>query len=294
MRAASDCLVDAVCPMARYASLVLAAVDARERDVPCFHLLRGTGVPIDRARARRCFESEVHAEGSCRQSTPSLARLELAMLSGSKSVLAGCLDDTAVEVGRTEPGKIDVCDTGLGLTTLHMVACVQLEHDELAVRAAALHKAFLARFGKTRWASLSAASRAHADYAHDTAECVGELYAGGTMQPIQILSAEASILSARLERWESFLRSIEREAPNAAAARKRMLAKRKAALEMPPPVTIGGSWTKPSWQARLSKNEEAYAAYRAKELALVHELGGASEALMDVERTNDLTMLESP
>jgi len=115
------------------------------------------------------------------------------------------------------------------------------------------------------------------------------------MQPIQISSAELAVLSARLERWQSLLGGRESKA-EPAAARARLLAKRDEVMQMAPPATIGGSWTDTAWRARLRMNEKAYAPYRAKELALVRAVGGESskrlEALIDVERTNDLAMLE--
>lgn len=277
MRAASECLGDAACPMEKYAKLVLAAEDARERGVPCFHLLRGTGVPADPERARSCFEREVQEEGSCGGSSPSLARLELALLSSDSrdDLFADCFADASVgAVGRAPRRKADpfICDGELALTTLHMVGCVQLELSELEVRASALDKAMLARFGDARLASFRAASGALAVHARDMADLVGELYAGGSMQPIQIASAEAGILSARLERWQSVLDGKAGEAPS--GARARLLTERERVMQMAPPVSIGSSWTVPAWRARLRKNEEAYAPYRAKELALVRALAG--------------------
>jgi hypothetical protein len=284
--------------MERYTSLVLAAEDAREHGVPCFHLMRGTGVPRDLERARSCFERHVQAEGGCGGSSPSLTRLELGLLSSNKDLFADCFADGSVEaVGRAPTEKADphICDDGFAMTTLHMVACVQLDLDELEVRASAVDKAVLARFGDARHASFREASADLAAYARDMADLVGELYAGGSMQPIQISSAELAVLSARLERWQSLLGGRESKA-EPAAARARLLAKRDEVMQMAPPATIGGSWTDTAWRARLRMNEKAYAPYRAKELALVRAVGGESskrlEALIDVERTNDLAMLE--
>lgn len=80
MVAARACLLDPSCTMERYAGLVFAASDAEDPKVPCLDLVRGSGVPIDLKRARACLVRSIAREGDCGGSSPSLERLQLALL----------------------------------------------------------------------------------------------------------------------------------------------------------------------------------------------------------------------
>lgn len=306
--AASRCLEDPDCAMPRYASLALAAVDAGDRGPPCLALMRGIGVPVDAARARACLEREVPREAGCGGSSPSLERLQLAILRGTEgsvedgmAVLDGCFADATVqatadalrayeEQGRWPRPSLQICDAELAQTTLHMVQCLQLERDELEVRGYALDKAIATRWGRGMAERHRAVRRAHADYVRDAAIVVGERFGGGSMQPIQVAAAEIGLTTRRLERWEALVRGARLDAPVSEAARSELLAARRRALEEEPPSTFLGAWTNATWQARIRDNERAYAPYRAKELAFASALGRRDELepLVDAERTDTL------
>jgi hypothetical protein len=315
LAAAARCSSNPACTMDRRAEWLLAAVDAGEADVPCFAFLRGVGVPVDAVRARRCLERQVRSEGDCGGSSPSLARLQLAILRGAGaggslqtvsalSLFDGCFGDASVSEAHSAIGAyardgdwradgVHVCDAGLAQTTLHMVRCMALSLGELEVRATALDKAVHARWGAGLGRRFRRVSLLHTRYAGDTAQCVGARFGGGSMEPLQIFGAELGARRQRLERWEALTRSDELDVPSSERAHAELLAERKNAFAAGPPATIGRTWSEAEWRARLADNEQIYAPYRAMELALLDALpeGRPVVSLLDSERAKDLSML---
>lgn len=317
MPAAVACLLDASCSMDRYASLVLAAVDAGESVDACRDLLVGTGVPVDEARSRKCYEVQVAAQGPCRGGSPFNERLQLALLllAGrggpvssveASKLLEGCFEDGSVQgmatlVEARASGKsvdlssVELCAAGRAETTLHMVGCLRGELHEVDVRERALEKAIRARFGAAVALAFRTIGADHDAYAAFASDIVGDPYAGGTMQPLQVLGARVGIRLGRIERWETLTRGEPLSAPDAPTARAELLRARDATLAMDPPQTVGRTFTAPQWRARLFAGEKVYGAYRAKELALVKTIDAMDpvrvEAAMDVERKHALDMV---
>jgi hypothetical protein len=304
--AADKCLSDATCPMDRYAGLLVAAVDAGEAGVSCAQLIRGVGVAKDLPRARACSAKAVEREGDCGKSSPSLDRLELALLmtlgqggpqtsADARRTLEGCFDDGSVMavlgiIEGQEKGKppaldsIDVCRAGLAITTLHMVSCQQIELKLGDVRENALRKALLGRFDAKWLAAYDAASKDHAKYAATLADAASDLFRNGTLATVQHPSTLIFASERRRRRWEELLRDGKPTLPAADEARKKVLAERDAAPER--------GQADAGWKKLVKENEKAYAPYRAKEAALLKSMPklGADEvqALLDVERTDEL------
>ena len=303
--------------MDRYASLLLAAVDAGDATDGCRDLITGTGAPIDLVRARRCYETQVAREGACGGSSPSTARLQLALLhltgrggplssAEAAKKLEGCFEDASVQAVHTlieqqatgtavSLKSIELCAAELAQTTLHMVACLGADLHALDVRERALEKAVHARFGETVARSFRAVGVDHDKYARLAADIVGDPWAGGSIQGVQIQSAHIGIRRRRIERWEVIVRRTAVDAPDPKIARADLLRARDATLAMDPPQTIGQSFTGPQWRARLFAGETVYGVYRASELALLETLDGLDasrlEAALDVERKHALELV---
>jgi hypothetical protein len=292
--------------MDRHAGLLIAAVDAKETGMTCAQLLRGVGVATDLPRARACFQTAVEAAGDCGKSSPSLERLQLALLmtlgqggpqssADARRTLEGCFDDGSVMAILTvvegqEKGKppaldsIDVCQAGLAQTTLHMSTCQLLESGLVEVREAALRKALLGRFDATWLAAYDAASADHAKYAVSLADAAADLYRNGTLASITHPSAVVFAARRRTLRWEELLREGKPNLPAVDEARKKVLAERDAAP--------GRGQADAAWKKLVTDNEKAYAPYRAKEAGLLKSMPKLTadeiQALLDVERTDDL------
>ena len=304
--AADKCLADATCPMDRHAGLLLAAVDAKETGMTCAQLLRGVGVATDLPRARACFQKAVEAQGDCGKSSPSLERLQLALLmtlgqggpqssADARKALDGCFEDGSVMAVLTviegqEKGKppsldsIDVCQAGLAQTTLHMSTCQLLEIGLGEVRESALRKALLGRFDATWLSSYDAASKDHAKYAATLADVASDLFRNGTLATVQYPSTLLFASERRTKRWEELLRDGKPTLPAPDEARKKVLAERDAAPER--------GQADAAWKKLVKENEKAYAPYRAKEATLLKSMPKLTadeiQALLDVERTDEL------
>lgn len=301
--AAATCLAEASCSIERYAGLFFAAVDASEA-VPCFQLVDGVGVPVDLARARKCLEASVKREGDCGKSSPSLDRLQLALLiatgrggarssAGAREAMQSCFQDGSVSavddvIVGLEKGKnpsldsIQVCEAGIAGTTLHMSACLMLEIEYLDVRESALEKALSKTFDATTLAAFRAAGAENRKYATAYAENAADLVRGGTMAQTMYPGAILTARSARLLRWEQLTRGVLTDVPAPKAARADVLAKRDAARAKGDAMFKG----------YVAKMEKAYAAYRAKEAPLFKTLptmtAARVDALLDVEWSEEL------
>jgi hypothetical protein len=304
--AATACLAEASCSIERYAGLVLAAVDAGE-PVSCFALVDGVGVPVDLPRARMCFEATVEREGGCRKSSPSLDRLQLALLvatgrggaqssAGARSTMQDCFQDGSVSavdevIVGLEKGNapsldsIQICEAGLARTTLHMSACMSLEVGYLDVRESALEKVLLKTFDAATLDGFRAAGAENQKYATTLADAAADIYRGGTIAQTMYPGAILTARSARLLRWELLARGVLADSPDAKQARADVLAKRDAARASGDAMFKG----------YLTKMEKAYAAYRAKEATLFKKLPAMSaarvDALLDIEWSGELDML---
>lgn len=304
--AADRCLSDATCPMDRYAGLLVAAVDAGESGVGCAQLVRGVGVAKDLPRARACLAKAIERERDCGKSSPSLDRLQLALLmtlgqggpqssADARRTLEGCFEDGTVMslvaiIEGQEKGKapsldsLDVCQAGLAETTFHMSSCKVLEGSLGKVREQALRKALLGRFDAAWLQAYDAASADHAKYAASLADAAADIYRNGTLASVTHPSALLFASRRRTARWEELLRGGEPELPPADEARKKVLAARDAAPQL-------GHADAP-WKKLVKENEKAYAPFRAKEAALLKSIpkldAGEIQALLDVERTDEL------
>ncbi|NUO49552.1 MAG: hypothetical protein HOV80_11915 [Polyangiaceae bacterium] len=294
--------------MDKYAGLLVAAVDANESGVGCEQLLRGIGVAKDLPRARACFKKAVEVEGDCGKSSPSIDRLQLALLqtlgqggpqnsADARKTLEGCFDDGSVMavfaiIEGQEKGKppslesLDVCEAGLAITTLHMSMCGMRDATLGDVRAAALRKALLGRFDATWLASYDAASADHAKYAVTLADVAADLYRNGTLATITHPSTVSFAERRRTARWEALLRNMKPPIPAADEARKKVLAERDATPER--------GQADAAWKKLVKADEKAYAPYRAKEAALLKSMkltADEIQSLLDVERTEELGLL---
>lgn len=310
--AAANCMTDPLCQLDRYASLVLAAADAGEAGTPCVQLLRGVGVPVDQSRAGACFDRAVTAEGPCTGSSPSVERLQLALMqafgrgrprdtTGAMKTLEGCYADGSVaavdEVIRGQRAgvipkldSLDVCNAGLAQTTLHMSMCLQVDLDMLEVRAEALEKVLVGRFDKAFIERYGKVSAELTTYSEAMGRAAADVYRNGTIATLAFPGAIHGVVERRVARWERLLRSGIPSLPDAKETRAKLLAARDA-------VPSSGQADQP-WRELVRKTEKTYGPYRAHEAALLQE--GArltreqAETLLDLERIEDLGLLDSP
>ncbi|MBL9026037.1 MAG: hypothetical protein JNL21_27845 [Myxococcales bacterium] len=311
---ASRCLTDPSCSMERYASLLLASVDAGESpaDGSCFQLLRGVGVPPDIGRAGACFEKAVAAEGECGGSSPSIDRMQLALhyalgrgrprsSETARKTLLGCFEDgsvgaldeviTSFAQGRGHDlSSLDVCEAGLAATTLAMSMCVAEDRLLATIRDAALEKALLARYDRAFLAAFKKAGAEHAAYADAMLLAAADVYRGGTMSTVTAPSARNHVVRNRTVRWEILLRRGVPPLPDPKEAREKLLAERDAAPKR--------AQADLAWRNLVRDTEKAYAPFRAHEAEL---LTGApkldasqAQAWLDVDRTDELSLLDAP
>lgn len=310
MAAATTCLADPACPMERYAGLVFAAVDAHDPKVPCLDLVRGSGVPIDLTRARTCLAAEVARNGDCGGSSPSLERLQLALLvaigrGGARSteeagkVLTNCyadgsvaaLDEVFATLRRGENPSlksVEFCEAELAMTTLHMSRCVSQDIFDQSVRARALEKALFTKSDRATVERFRAASGKFAGYTQALAENAGDLYRGGSLAVIEHPAAISFATRQRLSRWESYVRGAPRPARDAKTARREVVAQKEKTR------TQGDA----AWRSLFHAMDVAYSAYRAEEAPLMKSLPGmtkeAVESTLDDEWIQELQFVAGP
>jgi hypothetical protein len=310
MLEAGRCLAEPACSIDRYASLVLAAEDAKEDGVPCLDLVRGVGVPVDLPRARSCLERALAKEGSCGGSSPGLERLQLALLvamgrggprssTGAREALRGCfqdgsassLDELISTVERGEDPKlaaVELCAAGLAQTTLHMSGCESLELAALDVRTAALEKALLAKSDQETVERFREATAAHDAYVAALADNAADLYRGGTLATVQHPAARALAERQRLRSWEGWLRGAAPAPGDPKEARRKVLDQKQR-------TRAKGDV---AWRNLFHRMDVAYAKYRAKEAALRRSMPGMSEAevqaQLDLEWTSELSFAAGP
>ncbi|NUP13172.1 MAG: hypothetical protein HOW73_44605 [Polyangiaceae bacterium] len=279
------------------------AAAAREADIPCHQLLRGIGVAKDPARARACYERAVAAEPACGDNSPSIDRLQLALMrargiggpaDSALPLLQACFADASAEevtkviqTGKGVPDSGDFCD-GLAVTTLHVNACFARERADIEVKAAAVERRIEAAHGKAGVDAFRAARAAWDKLATADASHVSDIYRGGSLSSTTFVSIESSRKRTRLDRIASILDGTKPTWPKSAEASRHLAEAR------------------PKWRAfghddaashkLFDEADRAFKQSRAEEAQLLVLLTGASrveaEALLDETRVGELADLQ--
>lgn len=309
---ARRCLTEPSCPMERYAALTFAAVDADEAGVSCLDLVRGSGLPVDLSRARRCLKLQLGFNPSCERSSPSLERLQLALLAATgrggprssqeaAAALEGCFQDGSVQAmdevfAKLAKGEnpnlksVELCAAELAMTTLHMTRCEQQDEVDDAIRERALEKALFAKSDRETVERFRLAGAKFDAYRGAMADNAGDLYRGGTLSVIQWQGATNFAQRQRLARWELYLRGKPRTFDDAAAkqARSDVLAEKERTRTQGDVI----------WRNLFHAMDKAYGAWRADEAKLAKSLPGATardvEAALDADWTEELRYIAGP
>jgi hypothetical protein len=203
------CLHDPTCSRDETQRLTRDAADAGAT-VDCALFYYGTVVTVDWQRARSCYEREVRSSPACGGSSPSLDRIQLAIMlvdgqggpkmrfDDIKPIMGDCFEDASVSALREPMPKepVDFCND-IGGTTLSMNECSSGRIDRANLEHLLIRKDIAASIGKDALAKEDEAASRFDRFATAAADLVSDTWRGGSGRGFVFGGEEETLIDQR-------------------------------------------------------------------------------------------------